>query len=467
MKKHILSILTALTLAGGAIAAAEAPKYIFYYIGDGMGMGPIMAAESYWREIRGEEKPLNMMQMSVAGWTRTFSASSPVTDSAAAGTALSTGSKTRNGMLGQDADSLDVTSVARICKDRGMGVGVLTSVAADDATPGAFYAHVPYRKMFYDIDCALAASGYDFVGGAGIQGTSDKDGAPTDVASRLASEKVQVLYGPGAIDSIGDGRVLLLNYEGSRPWNVGYTIDSIGSQTLNLPQMTRTCLAHLEKRAPQGFFMMVEGGNIDHALHGNDGGAAIKEILNFDEAIGVAFDFYLAHPDETLILVTADHDTGGMSLGNRALHYEAKLGLFDAQRISKEEFSELCKGLLKSRRNYTWDDMKEILTEKLGFFTVVPVSAEQETGLREQFEKTFHERNSKDQETLYASFNAFAVDVFRILNDAAGVGFTTTSHTGNPVPVFAVGVGADRFKGFNNNTDLPRHILDILNGKDL
>lgn len=460
MKRHILPALAALILGFGQAFADDAPKYIFYYIGDGMGMGPVMAAESYMRDIRGASEPLTMMQMPVVGWTRTFSASSPVTDSAAAGTALSTGSKTRNGMLGQDADTTNVTSIARIFKDSGMGVGVITSVAADDATPGAFYAHVPYRKMYYDIDCDLAASGYDFIAGAGIQGLTDKDGKPTDVLDRLKAQDVQIVRGPGEIDRIGSGRVLLLNPEGSRPWNIGYTIDSIGASTLNLPQMTRACLAHLERRSPEGFFMMVEGGNIDHALHGNDGGAAIKEVINFDEALGVAYEFYKAHPDETLIVVTADHDTGGMAVGNEHLHYDARLGLFDSQRISKEAFSDYCKSLL-DHDSYSWDDMKAYLGEKLGFFGTVEVTPEQEKRLQELFDETFRLRHTSDQKTLYASFNAFAVEVFKTLNDAAGIGFITTHHTGNPVPVFAVGVGADRFKGFNNNIDLPRHILSI------
>ena len=461
MKKHILAAVAALTLATSSLFAGETPKYIFYYIGDGMGMGPVSAAESYWRDIRGEKSPLTMMQMPVVGWTRTYSASSPVTDSAAAGTALSTGFKTRNGMLGQDADSTDVVSIARIFKDRGMGVGVITSVAADDATPGAFYAHVPYRKMFYDIDCALASSGYDFVGGAGIQGTKGKDGTPTDVLARLDDACVQILRGPAELDKAGDGRVLLLNSEGRPAWNIGYTIDSIGAATLNLPQMTRACLTHLERRSPEGFFMMVEGGNIDHALHGNDGGAAIKEVINFDEAIAVAFDFYKAHPDETLIVVTADHDTGGLSVGNRSLHYDARLGLFDHQRVSKEAFSDYCKSLMDKSDSYSWADMKTYLQAKLGFFGPVAVSADQEETLRKLFDETFRLRHSSDQKTLYASFNAFAVEVFRILNDAAGIGFTTTSHTGNPVPVFAVGVGADAFKGFNDNSEIPARILKI------
>lgn len=462
MKKYFLPLVLALLGSFSGAYASEAPKYIFYFIGDGMGMGPVNAAESYWREIRGMDESLTMMQMPVVGWTRTYSASSPVTDSAAAGTALSTGTKTRNGMLGMAPDSTAVISVARHMKDAGKGVGIITSVAADDATPGAFYAHVPYRKMFYDIDCQLAASDYDFVGGAGIQGLTDKDGNPTDVLARLDSAKVQILRGPSDIEKIGPGRVLLLNTEGSEPWNIGYTIDSIGPSTLSLPQMTETCLGHLLRRSPEGFFMMVEGGNIDHALHGNDGGAAIKEILNFDQAIAIAFRFYKEHPDETLIVVTADHDTGGMAIGNRTKGYTANLDYFDAQRVSKEAFSEYCKGLLKEENdNYSWDDMKDYLSARLGFWGTVPVSPEQEQDLRRSFDETFLLRHSADQKTLYASFNAFAVKVFGLLNDAAGIGFTTTSHTGNPVPVFAVGQGSDAFKGFNNNSEIPGKILRI------
>ena len=228
--------------------------------------------------------------------------------------------------------------------------------------------------------------------------------------------------------------------------------------------MTGAGLEYVQGTAAQPgrpFFMMVEGGNIDHALHGNDGGAAIKEIINFDQAIRVAYDFYLQHPDETLIVITADHDTGGMTLGNSVLHYDAKPGYIDSQRVSKEEFSAYCKGILKSRRIFLWDDMKEYLTDNLGLFTVVPVSAEQEQALRDKFEACFTQRNSADQETLYASFNSFAVDVFRHLNGQTGFGFTTTSHTGNPVPVFAVGVGACRFKALNNNKDIPEIIRSL------
>ncbi len=449
MFRKLLLSLFALVALG---VAAQSPKYIFYYIGDGMGMGPIVAAQNYNRLILKNDKPLTMMQMPVVGWALTYSASSDITDSAAAGTALATGSKTKNYMLGMNADTVAVTSIAKILHDRGYGVAIATSVAPDDATPGAFFAHVPNRSMTYQIGCDMAASGYEFVAGAGLRGT-ETDGKPNDLLDRFAAEGVQIVRGPEGAASITAARALLLNNEGSSRSNIGYTIDSIQG-TLTLPLIASTALKQLERTSPDKFFMMIEGGNIDHALHGNDAGASIKEIINFDEALKVAYDFYLAHPDETLIVVTADHDTGGM-----AIVRSGGIGNIDYQKVSKEEFSNFCKAMLKTRNIFTWDDMKAYMSENLGFFTHIPVSEADEAKLKKLFDDTFELRNTADQKTLYANFNAFAVEVFNMFNNAVGVTFCTTSHAGNAVPVFAVGVGADLFKGFNNNTDLPAAIL--------
>ena len=449
MFRKLLLSLFALVALG---VAAQSPKYIFYYIGDGMGMGPIVAAQNYNRLILKNDKPLTMMQMPVVGWALTYSASSDITDSAAAGTALATGSKTKNYMLGMNADTVAVTSIAKILHDRGYGVAIATSVAPDDATPGAFFAHVPNRSMTYQIGCDMAASGYEFVAGAGLRGT-ETDGKPNDLLDRFAAEGVQIVRGPEGAASITAARALLLNNEGSSRSNIGYTIDSIQG-TLTLPLIASTALKQLERTSPDKFFMMIEGGNIDHALHGNDAGASIKEIINFDEALKVAYDFYLAHPDETLIVVTADHDTGGM-----AIVRSGGIGNIDYQKVSKEEFSNFCKAMLKTRNIFTWDDMKAYMSENLGFFTNIPFCEADEAKLKKLFDDTFELRNTADQKTLYANFNAFAVEVFNMFNNAVGVTFCTTSHAGNAVPVFAVGVGADLFKGFNNNTDLPAAIL--------
>lgn len=454
IKKLLLGALFA-SAATLSMSAADA-KYIFYFIGDGMGMGPVMTAQSYNRVILKNDKPLLMMQFPTVSWCQTYSASSLITDSAAAGTALSTGTKTRNSMLGMAPDTTDVISIARIFKDAGYGVGVVTSVAPDDATPGAFYAHVPNRGMYYEIGKQAASSGYDFIAGAGLRGRKDKEGKATDLMDIIAQNNVQVVYGRDGVKEINSDKVMLLNTDGPHDWDIHYAIDSL-AENLTLPIITEACLNQLLKNSPDKFFMMVEGGLIDHALHGNDGGAAIIETLNFDESLKIAYDFYLAHPDETLIVVTADHDTGGLALGNnRTPHLE----YFKYQRVSKEAFNEYCQSLARNRMVYRWEDMREYLRENFGFFDHVPVGEKEEARLKELFEAAVVLRNSDDQKTLYANFNSFAVEVFRVLNNAAGVGFTTTSHSGNPVPVFAVGAGSDKFMHLNNNNNLPRLILE-------
>lgn len=451
------SVILILMLAMACVINAASPKYVFYFIGDGMGMGHIMATQSYNREVLKSSEPLLMMQFPVASIVTTYSASSRVTDSAAAGTALSTGSKTNNGMLGVTPDSVPVTSVARHLKDAGWGIGVITTVAPDDATPGAFYANQPHRSMAYEIDKQMALSGYEFVAGSKIRGTKDSQGNPTDILSYYDQNGVAIVRGIDALENIDSKRVLLLNTD-SIESNVGYTIDSIEG-ALTLPDMTQACLDHLLKHSPDQFFMMVEGGNIDYAGHSNDGCAVVKEILNFNQAIKIAYDFYLAHPDETLIVVTADHNTGGM-----AVRF-GDISLVDCQRMSKDQFGYYTKSILNSRRIFTWDDMKVELKNLFGFWDKIAISEAQEKTLIEKFDNTFKLRNSADQETLYNTFNEFSVEVFKIINEKAGFGWVTTGHTGDPVPLFAIGVGAYQFMGVHDNTDIPKELKRIILNK--
>ena len=452
----IKSLLLTLFLVVSFAVNASSPKYVFYFIGDGMGMGHIMATQSYNREVLKNQEPILMMQFPVASMVTTYSASSRVTDSAAAGTALSTGYKTNNGMLGVTPDSVPVTSVARYLKDAGWGIGVITTVAPDDATPGAFYAHQPNRSMAYEIDKEMATSGYEFIAGSKLKGTKDSNGNPSDIYSHFAQNNVAIVKGVDALKDVDSRRVVLLNKD-SIDSNVGYTIDSIEG-ALTLPDMTQACLDHLLKHSPDQFFMMVEGGNIDYAGHSNDGGAVVKEILNFNQAIKVAYDFYLQHPDETLIVVTADHNTGGLSV------CFGDMSLVDCQRMSKDRFAGYTKTLLNSRRIYTWEDMKAELTARFGFWDKIKISEEQETKLIEKFDSTFKLRNSADQKTLYNSFNEFAVEVFNIINAKSGFGWIATGHTGDPVPLFAIGRGAYEFMGVHDNTDIPKKIRKIAMG---
>jgi alkaline phosphatase len=448
--------------------SADAPKYIFYFIGDGMGLGPVMATEAYIRLAHNDEHPLIMTQFPVATWTQTWSASSPVTDSAAAGTALSTGTKTKNGMLGMNPDTISVTSIARILKDDGYGVGIITSSAIDDATPGAFYAHVPYRSMYYEVGKDAAASGYDFFGGSGIRGNVDKKGNPTDLYDIIAKSGYKIYRGAEGAKNIStttDKKVILLNPENYGNANqMGYVVDNRGGDGigLTLPMTAEACINHLKKNSPDRFFMMCEGSLIDHALHSNDGSAAIKEVIDLNQCIEMAYEFYKQHPDETLIVVTADHDTGGMSTGCKSTGYNAYFANVDCQKISKDRMSEHFKTLLKSDKAYTWAEMEQYLKDKFDFWGTVKVTEAQDKELKEAFNNTFVNHTAQDEKGLYNNSNAFAAAVMRVYANSTGFGFTTPNHTGNPVPVFAVGVGAERFTHRYNNSDIPKTILSIL-----
>lgn len=447
-------------LASAMGMTANDARYIFYFIGDGMGMGHVNATEIYNRDVLKSERPLLMLTFPVASQARTYSASSPITDSAAAGTALSTGHKTKNSMIGMNPDSVAVESIAVDFMKAGFPVGVGTTVQADDATPAAWYAHAANRSMKEDIAPQAAQSGLTFLAGGDFKLRGAGEEAFEDFVKVMQKGDYQICEGFEAFRQLRDKgkaphKVLL--YSDNPAWGqVGYTIDSIpGAMTCS--QITEACLSTLRSADADKFLMMIEGGNIDWAAHANDGGAVIKEILNFQDAVNVAYQFYLRHPDETLIVITADHDTGGMAYGRNGMK-GADIGYADFQRISKDVFGEWTRNWGSRTENPSWDEMEKALREKLGFWNGVPVSDIETEELKALFTKTFINREAEDQKTLYHTFNAFTAKVFDVLNAHMGIGWTSTSHTGNFVPVYAVGANSHYFTGNLDNTEIPKLI---------
>lgn len=451
------NLISAILLLVAVSLSAQQAKYIFYFIGDGMGPGQVMMADTYKRKALGDSLPLTMMLLPVHSLQTTYSASSPVTDSAAAGTALATGVKTKNSMLGMNADSVAVTSIARHLHDNGYGVALMTNSAADDATPGAFYAHVTNRRQHYEIGRQAAESGFELITGAALRGL-EKDGRATDLADYIASQGVELLTDPEAVAASDSRRIILTPKSSLWNWDMGYYVDNNEGQ-MTVDEMTVTAIRHLSRHTPDRFFMMVECGSIDHASHANDGGAVVKEVLAFDKAIETAIDFYRSHPGETLIVITADHETGGMTVGNNHTGYSARPEYLVPQKISKEIFSQYCDDLMNADKKPDWAEMKEYLSENLGLFSVIPMSERRENRLKDVFNATFVDGQARRQETLYSNFNQFAVEVFEMLNEKAGIGWTSLAHTGNFVPLFAIGAGAELFTGLNDNTDVPMKIL--------
>ncbi len=455
--KKLKAILGALMIATCASAADNAPKYIFYFIGDGMGHGQVMSADTYRRLVQRQQDKMLMMQFPVAGFATTYSANTPVTDSAAAGTALATGSKTRNNMLGMSADTVAIRNIAEDLAELGYGIGLVTNVCPDDATPGAFYAHVPARTMWHDIALQFADSPVKFLAGSKLRGTTTK-GKYNGLYEQIKSRGVEVVRGVEHLDDVNSERILLLNTD-TVSQNMGYAVDNPAGNTLG--QYTDAAISHLQKTSPEKFFLMVEGGNIDWAGHDNDGITIVREVLAYDSVLQKAYDFYLAHPEETLIVVTADHETGGMTVGQKSVGYNNYPEVVNRQRKSKARFSEECWNIIKNNTPITWEEMKDKLSDYMGFYSQSEISPSREARLITAFNNTFIDKDGQSTTGLYSTYPEFVEVAYTIQNEIAGYGFTSGKHTGNPVPVFAIGVGAERFGGVLDNTSIPRIIREL------
>lgn len=445
------SLLASIIIGAATLTAQSQARYVFYFIGDGMGISHVNAANLYNRTVLGNESPLLMLQFPVITWAESYSASSPVTDSAAAGTALASGHKTRNSMIGMGPDSIPVTSIATTLKNRGWGVGVFTSVPLDDATPAAFYAHQINRGMNKEIDRDAAHSRFDILGGGYFRGASKPDGLTPGETKMFNDNGYTVVYGT---KNIPDNAKKLLVLDPRHSHDIGYTIDSIpGAMTLE--ELTQTGIDHLMKQSPDSFFIMIEGGAIDHAGHANDAATVVSEIIAYQDAIRHAYDFYLQHPDETLIVVTADHNTGGLAIRDKR-----NLATLGYQGIFKDSFADMIRHMVKDeKKSITWPQMQTILKERVGLYSRVPVNEKTDAELQKLFNDNFIDNNGTEQRELYNTYNGFITRVFELMNEAAGIDFIHGSHTGDPVPVMALGKGAEAFRYAHNNTDIPKLIL--------
>ena len=460
-------IIFATFLSVAVFSFAQA-KYVFYFIGDGMGANQVLGAEMYRSALQGE--PLGRVQTLMttfpySGEASTYSKSNGITDSAAAGTCLATGSKTTNGTLGLDENGARLTTIAEELKAQGWGVGIMTTVAIDHATPAAFYAHVQKRSEYYKIGKQLPESRFDFFGGAGFHYPNGKhDDKPVNLY-RLAEENgYLVAHGydeaqkaisrqPSEIS-----KLILVQKDDDQGAkhgdNLRYSIDQKEGD-LTLKQIVSTAIPFLDARYDR-FFMMVEGGMIDYACHGNDAATAFGEVWDMDEAMRVAFEFYKAHPDETLIIVTADHETGGLALGNS--DYTLHLDQLQYQKGSAWAVSEAFKQLFEKEKKPSWNQVKAVLREQLGFWNQVEIDADEEKELKDLF-KQVSKKKVHETKTLYKNLEVFADAGIALLNKKAHVGWTTRAHSAHAVPVFAIGAGAERFSGWHDNTEIAPLIL--------
>lgn len=286
---------------------------VILMIGDGMGVAHVTQLV-----IENGLRPAQMERAQAVGLVRTFSANNRVTDSAAAGTAIATGTKTNNSRLGRDPQGNDLKSILVRAQEQGFPTGLVVTVDMFDATPGAFYAHVHNRKSRDTITVQLLESGIDVAMGGGRQYLDTREDGRT-LTREFREKGYEIAFELTDIENVTQGRLLAP----LAPKTMPYNIDGRGDY---LPQATAKALEILannrDARGSRGFFLMVEGSMIDYAAHDNNPEKLLGETADFDRAVQVAFDYADRNPG-TLVIVTADHETGGLTIPSNKSDFTA------------------------------------------------------------------------------------------------------------------------------------------------
>lgn len=472
--------------------SGQSPKYIFYFIGDGMGLSQVNTTEAYLGALEKNVgiKKLEMSKLPNQGFYTTYAVDRLITGSAAAGTALATGHKTTINTIGMDAKrQIPLKNIAELAKDKGYKIGIVTSVSIDHATPACFYAHQPHRNMYYNISLDLSKSGFNYFAGGGFKHPEgDGNINSTNIMSNIGmntsvdiSKKetntiaVAISRGYRVINTLsefedlkqGDDKIIAIAPRLAGGEAIPYSIDQ-NKEDISLDQFTQKGIELLDN--PNGFFMMVEGGKIDWACHANDAATVIGEIIQFDKAVSIAMQFYNQHPDETLIIVAADHETGGMALGFAGNHYKSAFALLQNQNISYENFTKLINNYREEKKGeYDVADGLALVKKYFGLGDLekgLALSEYELQQLKNAFTKSMdhnsEEKNNDQYYLLYGSYDPFTVTACHILAQKAGIGWTTYSHTATPVPVRSIGVGAHLFTGFFDNTDLAKKLMKLI-----
>ncbi len=472
MKKILFAALALLSVC--AFADNARPKYVFLFIGDGMSTPQRMIAEEFSR--KSGKGSLAMNSLPHQATTRTCSASSLVTDSAAAATSIACGVKTYNGAMGVDVEGNPVYSCALKAHEDGYKVGIMTTVTITHATPAGFYAHRKNRSETYGIALDLANSGFEFFAGGGLDThvaksrkspEFEKCGEAYEYAKSKGYRIVETKDDFMALKP-GDGKILTRFTNGA----LSNTID-VDDETKEptIAEIVTKAIEMLD--GPQGFFIMAEGGRIDWAGHSNDAATNLRDVLALDDAVKVALAFQDRHPDETLIVVTGDHETGGLSMGFAATGYALYMDRLANQTMSVGRFEEEVAKLFRDKKcEVLFADVKPLISKAFGFAfegdieeNPMVLTADELAEISKAFDHdlAFHrskiEENSEyDGEKRYLLGGACRL----IISHKSGIGWSSGAHTAMPVLTTAKGVGAELFGGFIENTDISKKLKSLL-----
>ncbi len=464
------------------------PKYVFFFIGDGMALPQIRMAEAalgtdgfgdaYFRAtgVHVDRDKLFMSGFPASGMSTTQAENRFITGSAAAATALSTGHKTTINTISMNGDrTMALTTVAEMAKAKGKKVGILSSVSIDHATPACFYAHTEDRNNFETIGEQLLASGFDYFAGGFVRHDTYENKTYEEYLGMIRDSGYLFVDNVEAFNALtcNSGKVFATIadmdvYNGDEmalPYNIDLDAQSSNDHRITLAGFTRKGIELLDNK--DGFFMMIEGGKIDWVGHANDVVSNVYETVAFDDAIGVAIEFYDQHPDETLIVVTGDHETGGLTLGFAGTYYETSFDKLDKQNISFKLYYSMVNGWA-AEGDISFDEALVSLEESFGLGDTIvglKLSDYEIERLRTAFNFSMHPVEpkifSEERSVLFGPYDPFTVTATHILANKAGIDWTSFSHTALPTAVLAIGQGYELFNGYYDNTDIAKKIMRI------
>ena len=465
---------TAKTTASAAGYNGTLPKYIFMFIGDGMSFPQTQITADYYsaladtndNDILEAKMKLNFMNFPAVGAANTYDSSSFCPDSASTATSLSTGHKTYSGTINMDETfTVEYETIAEKLKEQlGYKIGIVSTVNLNHATPAAYYAHQASRNNYYEIGVELVESDFDYFAGGALKKPTGNDKDQTSVydLAEQAGYNVITTYDEAEALKPGDGKSILIAENLADSDSMSYSNDRVkGEWTLS--NYVEKGIEMLDNDT--GFFMMVEGGKIDWACHANDAKSTISDTLALANSVSKALEFYNQHPDETLIVVTGDHETGGLTIGYAGTDYDTYLTNLKNQKLSYAKFDSDYVSKYKEN-NTSFKAVLKDVKKLFGLMTADDKDAESNPNLvltdyeynklKAAYDKTMSGEKVETQEEylLYGSYEPLTVTITHLLNNKSGINFASYAHTGLPVAVYAKGAGSTLFNGYYDNTKI-------------
>lgn len=442
-------------------AAPQSPKYVFLFLADGAGAAHIEVTRQYNREVLGEGLVVTdkILKEGVLGLMTTHAADSLSTDSAAAATALASGCKANVGALGVCADGTVPVTAMEVAKQRGFKIGLVTNSTVYDASPAAFVCHVPSRRDYAAIvnryldlepDVLMGGGRALFLprDAPGSRRTDDKN-----IVELFASKGYRQVSNKPELEKYQPGKLLgLFGLE-----EMSFELDRDKDVEPSVYDMTRAAIRQLHDDHSEGFFVFIENENPDSASHLSDIASVIQDYREFDRAVAVAYEFYRRYPSETLLLVTSDHETGGLGVTMALKDVTSSAGLKPlagaAQDLKKLQTINM--SLQKASRllgpHPTAESLQKLISESFSGFT-----------LAAEYKEAIVKRQPVSR-TIYLDPTANALGM--MIANHTQIYWMTTSHTNQPVIVAALGAGAARFAGYYDNADFGKKLMALLSGE--